>query len=529
MPGLNVEAAPGTQGMRRIDVESAPTGAGGTGRGPVRYCRDMADIPIETFEKEAARLPRHARIAQRGGEGVRLGRGRRQGRPLRREVTASRSVEDSSEAKEWRATRFDAGFGWITGPTEYGGRELPDAYERRVPASSKAATQVPNQSFFGIGLGMVAPTILAHATDEVEGRATCARCTAATSSAASCSASPAPAPTSPACRPRPSATATSGCITGQKVWTSGAQYSDIGEIICRTDPDLPKHKGLTGFVVDMHAPGVEVRPLRQMTGGASFNEVFFNEVRVPDDHRLGDVNEGWTVALTTLMNERASIGGGGGGGGRGWQRHPPRRDGCATSASTTTRSCARSWPTSTSDFQVAELHEPAGDGQDQGGPAPGPGDVDRQARRSRTNMRRTAEFVSRRARARASSPTPASGARTRGPSSCSASPACASPAAPTRSCATSSASGCSACRRSPASTRTRRSRTSPRTERYPCLMATTTCPPSPRSPTRCSTSSATRRWCGCAASAASLRCHLVAKLETDQPRRQRRRTGPRSR
>jgi acyl-CoA dehydrogenase len=106
-------------------------------------------------------------------------------------------------------------------------------------------------------------------------------------------------------------------ITGQKVWTSGAQYSDIGEVICRTDPDLPKHAGLTGFVVDMHAPGVEIRPLRQMTGGASFNEVFFNEVRVPDDHRLGDVNQGWTVALTTLMNERASIGAGGIGGGSG--------------------------------------------------------------------------------------------------------------------------------------------------------------------------------------------------------------------
>jgi acyl-CoA dehydrogenase len=97
-------------------------------------------------------------------------------------------------------------------------------------------------------------------------------------------------------------------ITGQKVWTSGAQFSDIGEIICRTDASLPKHKGLTGFIVDMHAPGVEIRPLRQMTGGASFNEVFFNEVRVPDDHRLGDVNNGWNVALTTLMNERASIG-----------------------------------------------------------------------------------------------------------------------------------------------------------------------------------------------------------------------------
>ena len=97
------------------------------------------------------------------------------------------------------------------------------------------------------------------------------------------------------------------------MWTSGAHLSDIGEIICRTDPDLPKHRGLTGFVVDMHAPGVEVRPLRQMTGGASFNEVFFTEVRIPDSHRLGDVNGGWTVALTTLMNERAAIGGGGGG------------------------------------------------------------------------------------------------------------------------------------------------------------------------------------------------------------------------
>ena len=99
-------------------------------------------------------------------------------------------------------------------------------------------------------------------------------------------------------------------ITGQKVWTSNAQYADIGEVITRTDPSLPKHKGLSMFVVDMHAPGVEVRPLRQMTGGASFNEVFFDEVRVPDDHRLGDVNQGWTVALTTLMNERAAIGGG---------------------------------------------------------------------------------------------------------------------------------------------------------------------------------------------------------------------------
>jgi len=92
------------------------------------------------------------------------------------------------------------------------------------------------------------------------------------------------------------------------VWTSGAQYSDIGEIICRTDPDQPKHKGLTGFVVDMHAPGVEVRPLRQITGEAEFNEIFFSDVEVPVENRLGEEGEGWQVAMTTLLHERATLG-----------------------------------------------------------------------------------------------------------------------------------------------------------------------------------------------------------------------------
>jgi alkylation response protein AidB-like acyl-CoA dehydrogenase len=99
-------------------------------------------------------------------------------------------------------------------------------------------------------------------------------------------------------------------ISGQKVWTSGAHLSDVGEILCRTNPEVPKHQGLTAFVVDMHAPGVVVRPLRQMTGGASFDEVFFDEVIVPDDHRLGDVDGGWSVVITTLLHERSSIGAG---------------------------------------------------------------------------------------------------------------------------------------------------------------------------------------------------------------------------
>jgi alkylation response protein AidB-like acyl-CoA dehydrogenase len=96
-------------------------------------------------------------------------------------------------------------------------------------------------------------------------------------------------------------------LNGQKVWTTGAHYCDYGIIIARSDPDVPKHKGLTFFIVDMHAAGIEVRPIRQISGSASFNEVFFTDVRVPDMFRVGAVNEGWTVAMQTLTLERLSI------------------------------------------------------------------------------------------------------------------------------------------------------------------------------------------------------------------------------
>ncbi|UDY36439.1 acyl-CoA dehydrogenase family protein [Dermatobacter hominis] len=99
-------------------------------------------------------------------------------------------------------------------------------------------------------------------------------------------------------------------VNGQKVWTTLAHISSYGLVICRTDPDLPKHRGITAFIVDMHAPGVEVRPLRQMTGEAEFNEVYFTDVRIPDSMRVDDVGRGWGVSITTLMNERVSIGGG---------------------------------------------------------------------------------------------------------------------------------------------------------------------------------------------------------------------------
>src|SRR6185295_10507815 len=102
-------------------------------------------------------------------------------------------------------------------------------------------------------------------------------------------------------------------VNGQKVWTSGAQISDFGEIICRTNPEAEKHKGISAFIVDMKAPGITIKPLKQMNGGSGFNEVFFDNVRVPHENLLGGVNEGWSVAITTLMNERVAIGSGGGG------------------------------------------------------------------------------------------------------------------------------------------------------------------------------------------------------------------------
>ena len=220
---------------------------------------------------------------------------------------------DVAEACAWRQKKFDAGFGYVFGSQQYGGRDLPIVYSRAYEAL-EAKYEIPNQSCFTIGLGMVAPTIVDHGSDIARDlyvhkmyRGDIVGCQlfsepGAGSDLANLST-------------KAERDGDEWIITGQKVWTSGAHYSDIGEIIARTDFDMPKHKGLTGFIVDMHAPGVEIRPLRQMTGGASFNEVFFTEVRVRDDHRHGDINNGWNVALTTLMNERAAIGAGGGGGG----------------------------------------------------------------------------------------------------------------------------------------------------------------------------------------------------------------------
>ncbi|MGH9138989.1 MAG: acyl-CoA dehydrogenase family protein [Acidimicrobiales bacterium] len=213
-----------------------------------------------------------------------------------------------AEAKAWANLRYDAGFGWIDGPPEFGGRGLPTLHKQAYRAL-EMGYDLPDQSFFTIGLGMVAPTVLAHANEDVK-RQYLPGLHRGDILACQLFSEPGAGSDLAGLTTKAERDGAEWVITGQKVWTSNAHLSDIGEIICRTDPDQPKHRGLTAFVVDMKAPGVEVKPLRQMTGGAGFNEVFFTEVRVPDSHRLGDVNAGWGVALTTLLNERAAIGSG---------------------------------------------------------------------------------------------------------------------------------------------------------------------------------------------------------------------------
>jgi acyl-CoA dehydrogenase len=271
----------------------------------------MPDISEDQFRADALTFL-EANAAPRAD--VKLGWGEGSDRVnLLAEKTPEEEAAELAEAKAWKAKEFDAGFGFITGPERYGGRELPASYAR-IYEGTKSRFDTPSETAFGIGLGMVAPTILAHATERVKD-AYLRKLWRGDIVACQLFSEPVAGSDLAGLQTRAVKDGDEWIVNGQKVWTSGAQYSEIGEIICRTDPDLPKHKGLTGFVVDMGAPGVEIRPLRQMTGGASFNEVFFTDVRIPDDHRLGDVNQGWTVALTTLMNERATIGGGGVGGG----------------------------------------------------------------------------------------------------------------------------------------------------------------------------------------------------------------------
>ena len=216
-----------------------------------------------------------------------------------------------SRAKAWQAKKAAAGYAQITWPKEWGGRG-GTPIQSVIYSQEEAKFAVPS-GVFEIGLGMCVPTVMAYADAE-----TCGRFVgpALRGEEIWCQLFSEPAAGSDVAgiRTRAVRDGDEWVINGQKVWTSGAHFSDYGIIITRTDPTVPKHKGLTMFWVHMKAPGVEVRPIRQISGDSNFNEVFFTDVRVKDSQRLGEVGEGWKVALTTLMNERLAVGGGMGAG-----------------------------------------------------------------------------------------------------------------------------------------------------------------------------------------------------------------------
>ncbi|HMD92396.1 MAG TPA: acyl-CoA dehydrogenase family protein [Trebonia sp.] len=215
---------------------------------------------------------------------------------------------DTTPRDEFQAARFDAGLAAVHYPQGHGGLGLPRSLQTVADEEfAKAGAPPLDPARNVIGLGMAAPTIIAFGTDEQKTRWLKPLWTA---DEIWCQLFSEPGAGSDLAglATRAVRDGDDWIVNGQKVWTSIAHQARWGLLLARTDPDVPKHAGLSYFVVDMHDPGVEVRPLRQLTGEAEFNEVFLTDVRIPDASRLGAVGEGWRVAQTTLMNERVSIG-----------------------------------------------------------------------------------------------------------------------------------------------------------------------------------------------------------------------------
>jgi len=212
----------------------------------------------------------------------------------------------TTPAAEFLGAQFDAGLTWVHFPVGYGGQALSPGFQKHV--DRRLADAGAPSTFAGnpIGFGMGAPVVLAHGSEEQRQRylrplATCQEIWCQLFSEPGAGSDVASLST---------AAVRDGdewVVNGQKIWTTLAHLARWAMLAARTDPAQPKHKGLTYFVLDMHAPGVEVRPLRQMTGEAEFNEVYMTDVRIPDSERLGDVGRGWDVVLTTLMNERFNL------------------------------------------------------------------------------------------------------------------------------------------------------------------------------------------------------------------------------
>jgi alkylation response protein AidB-like acyl-CoA dehydrogenase len=254
---------------------------------------------------------------------------------LREQVRAFLQAHDPAQTDrlEFLRARFDAGLAWVHYPEGLGGQSLPRTLQPVVDAGFAAAGAPGNRpERNAIGLGMAAPTILAFGTPEQQARWLRPLWTG---EEVWCQLFSEPGAGSDLAglATRAVRDGDEWTVNGQKVWTSSAHIAQRAILVARTDPSLPKHQGLSYFSVDMKDPGVEVRPLRQATGEAEFNEVFLTDVRIPDADRIGEVGQGWAVSNATLMNERVSIGGGAapreagsiGQAARTWREHPELR------------------------------------------------------------------------------------------------------------------------------------------------------------------------------------------------------------
>jgi alkylation response protein AidB-like acyl-CoA dehydrogenase len=211
-----------------------------------------------------------------------------------------------NEAKAWYKKKSEAGFASITWPKEYGGAGLSSVHD--VIWSQEVAQYETRDGYFIIGIGNCGPAIIHFANEEAK-LELLPRMASAEDVWCQLFSEPSAGSDIAGLRTKATKDGDNWLISGQKVWTSGAQYSDYGVVLTRTDPTVSKYRGLTMFMIDMKQPGVEVRPIKQMDGGQHFNEVFFNNAVVPDSYRLGEVGGGWGGALAVLMSERLAISG----------------------------------------------------------------------------------------------------------------------------------------------------------------------------------------------------------------------------
>jgi alkylation response protein AidB-like acyl-CoA dehydrogenase len=236
---------------------------------------------------------------------------RRAGRGPRRAATDAHSAEEADHvraSRRWQRTLYDGGWTGITWPTEYGGRGGAAAHQR-IFDQEEASFDVP-ATVFSQAITMAGPTIIEHGTSQQRAafldpilRGDVVFCQLFSEPEAGSDLA--------ALRTRAEVDGDAYVVNGQKVWTSNAHYSDWGILLARTNPAEPRHKGITYFLVDMTTPGIEVRPLRQITGAAHFNEVFLTDVRVPAANIVGHLHGGWAPTITTLSNERTGIAGSG--------------------------------------------------------------------------------------------------------------------------------------------------------------------------------------------------------------------------